>query len=155
MNPNKAVKNKITFRQKDEDDDVIVENVWATKLGENAFRLENIPFEVYLYAFEDVVITRQSHGELMVEKLHEASGNSTFRIMFEDVESLQKIKASLLEKKCDSESDSKRLLLAVCVPQEVAFKEIQKYLQGLEDRGILEFEEACISEAHRTQMEKK
>ncbi len=61
------------------------ESFWATPLGNDLFRLENIPFYAYGLNFHDVVKATSESEELIPEirELVEPSGHRTFRVFFE------------------------------------------------------------------------
>lgn len=61
------------------------ESFWATPLGNNLFRLENVPFYAYGLNFHDVVKATSESDELIPEilELVELSGHRTFRVFFE------------------------------------------------------------------------
>ncbi|MBW1296375.1 DUF4265 domain-containing protein [Aquimarina litoralis] len=61
------------------------ESFWATPLGNDLFRLENVPFYAYGLNFHDVVKATSDSDELIPEirELVELSGHRTFRVFFE------------------------------------------------------------------------
>lgn len=61
------------------------ESFWATPLGNDWFRLENIPFYAYGLNFHDVVRATSDSDELIPEirEVVESSGHRTFRVFFE------------------------------------------------------------------------
>ena len=78
------------------------ESFWATPLGNNLFRLENVPFYAYGLNFHDVVKATSDSDELIPEirELVELSGHRTFRVFFEkniDRQSQEKILDSMKE----------------------------------------------------------
>lgn len=60
------------------------EAFWATPLGNDLFRLENVPFYAYGLNFHDVVKATSDSEELIPEirELVELSGHRTFRVFF-------------------------------------------------------------------------
>ena len=52
------------------------ESMWAKPLGDDLYRLENIPFHAYGLNFHDIVLAlaRGPDFKLVVESLHRASG---------------------------------------------------------------------------------
>lgn len=76
------------------------ESFWATPLGNDLFRLENVPFYAYGLNFHDVV--KATSDELIPEirELVELSGHQTFRVFFEkgiDRQNQEKILDSMKE----------------------------------------------------------
>ena len=78
------------------------ESFWATPLGNNLFRLENIPSYTYGLNFHDIVKATSDSDDLIPEirELVELSGHRTFRVFFEkniDRQSQEKILDSMKE----------------------------------------------------------
>tara|TARA_Y100000588_G_scaffold383571_1_gene473187 strand:+ start:2852 stop:3328 length:477 start_codon:yes stop_codon:yes gene_type:complete len=60
------------------------ESMWAEPLGNNIYRLENVPFFSYSLNFKDEVEAKPDEdGILEIEKVVKRSGNSTLRIIFD------------------------------------------------------------------------
>ena len=61
------------------------ESFWATPLGNDLFRIENIPFYAYGLNFHDVVKATSTSDLLIpeIQELVELSGHITFRVFFE------------------------------------------------------------------------
>lgn len=137
---------KIVFKFYDEDiDELITERVWATKIGD-FYKIDNIPFYVYLYSTDDIVQVIEEENELKVEKLIEPSGNSTLRILFDDVNELDKVREELNLLNCDSEVNRRNKLLAVNIPKSISYKKIIDFIESKQE---LQYEESCISEYHK------
>lgn len=60
------------------------ESLWATPLGNDLYRLENVPFFAYGLNFLDVVLATAESDELKPEirQVVTASGHRTYRVMF-------------------------------------------------------------------------
>jgi hypothetical protein len=60
------------------------ESLWATPLGNDLYRLENVPFFAYGLCFQDVVLAIADSEDLKpeVRKLVTPSGHRTYRIFF-------------------------------------------------------------------------
>lgn len=140
---------KITFEYFDEDlNQNIIERLWAKPFNGN-YILDNIPFHIYLYSCDDIVSTKEKDGQLFVDKLIEASGNSTVRLLLNSVEELEDIKEELNELGLESESSSEGKLLAVNIPKKIIYGTVRDYLIKGEEEGRWQYEEACISENHQ------
>jgi len=57
------------------------ESLWATKLEDGIYRVENSPFFVKGLAFEDIVETQVADGANLFVKTVTSSGRSTYRII--------------------------------------------------------------------------
>lgn len=140
---------KIVFKFFDEEiNEHITESVWALKIGQY-YKIDNIPFYAYHYSAEDIVETINENNELKVNKLIEASGNSTIRILFDEISELARIKDELNLMGCDSEISKNSKLLALNIPKKVSYVKIKEYLDYLEKNDDLQYEESCISEHHQ------
>ena len=64
---------------------IVGESFWATPLGNDIFRLENVPFYAYGLNFHDVVRATSDSTEYKPEirEVIEPSGHRTFRVYFE------------------------------------------------------------------------
>jgi hypothetical protein len=60
------------------------ESLWATPLGNDLYRVENVPFFAYGLNFLDVVLATSDSDQLKPEirKLVEPSGHRTYRVLF-------------------------------------------------------------------------
>lgn len=61
------------------------ESFWATPLGNDLFKIENVPFYAYGLNFHDIVKATADSDEVIPEirELFEPSGHRTFRVFFE------------------------------------------------------------------------
>ncbi len=76
---------KIVIRVEDSDGSANVETPWATKIGDDLYRLENSPFYAYSVSWLDVVRAPYSEEEkrpVFVETVKK-SGHRTIRIIFD------------------------------------------------------------------------
>ena len=62
------------------------ESMWARPLGDDRYRIENVPFYAYGLNYHDVVEARESSPELKpsVIRVLEWSGHRTLRVIFEE-----------------------------------------------------------------------
>ena len=76
---------KIVFRVEAEDGSVEVETSWATRVGEDLYRIENSPFYAYSVSWLDVVRAPFSklEGRPTFEAVVQKSGHRTIRIIFD------------------------------------------------------------------------
>lgn len=147
---------KIKFHQYDDLYEMdIVESMWAERNSDNNFIIKNIPSHILLFSENDIVSVKKEEGEYIVDKLIQASGNSTLRIVCNDRILLNKVKQDLLYLKCDSEMAESLGLLAINVPVCVNFKNIIEFIEAFIDNNKhvdIDYEEACISEIHQNQL---
>ncbi|WP_199286995.1 DUF4265 domain-containing protein [Pseudomonas mangrovi] len=63
------------------------ETFWASPLGVDLYRLENVPFFAYGLSYLDIVrATRGADGILQIQEVVEPSGHRTYRVRFEITE---------------------------------------------------------------------
>lgn len=57
-----------------------METLWAEPVGDDRYRLQNVPFYAYGISFDDVVKATAIGGQLIVQDVVERGGHSTYRI---------------------------------------------------------------------------
>ncbi len=135
---------KIRFDLQREDAAVGGETVWAEQVEPDLYRLRNIPFHTFGFAFGDIVRTVERDGWPTVVGLAEDGGNYAVRIMFAvDSESpqAQEVLSELRSVGCTFEMASSRLV-AVDVPpdMEVPFQQMVNYLNSIGEDVIAGWE---------------
>lgn len=62
------------------------ESIWAKPLGNDLYRIENVPFYAYGLNFHDIVKAISENKDLIpeVREIIEPSGHRTFRVFFEN-----------------------------------------------------------------------
>ena len=119
------------------------EGIWAKKVGESLYEIDNIPFFVFDVAVGDVVRVEVVDGELRFTEVVTRSRNSTLRFFAKSEESVARIRSELLLLGGDSEGSHISKLVSVNVSSNDLDKVLTK-LQKLEEMQELEFEEAAI-----------
>lgn len=144
---------KVIFRFYDDDlEQYVVESLWAKEEGIN-YKLDNIPFHVYQYSCDDIVKVEEVDGELMVTDLIEASGNSTLRVLFDNLELLDFTKIEIENLGYEAEIKRQNKLLTINVPKSKSYIKISNYLESGENLDKWNYEESCISEYHKNEIE--
>ena len=124
-----------------------IESLWALPIGDN-YKIDNIPFFIQGISCGDIVSSKIINGELFIDSLVEASGNSTIRIVFFDINLLNQTRETLKQLGCDSELSHLPNLISVNIPAEVNYRTlILPYLKEGQARNNWDYEEACL--AHR------
>lgn len=120
------------------------ESFWAQPLGDDRYRLENVPFCAYDLNFGDVVLatadseTRKPEIRAVVER----SGHQTLRISFCDQlsrEEQEPVIAALQALGGELERANAQFL-AIDIPPGVSIDALRDALDELEDAGTLEYE---------------
>lgn len=84
MNTNPEPNAKVLFRVMNEDGTSETETLWAFDLGNDKYRLDNLPFYAYGVSWNDVVLAPFDEDEQFPTflKVVKKSGNRTIRIIF-------------------------------------------------------------------------
>ncbi|KAB1153394.1 DUF4265 domain-containing protein [Tenacibaculum aiptasiae] len=132
-------------------DEFGVESIWTTSLGNDVYRIENIPFYAKEYAYKDLVKVKKINDSLYVDVLYEESGNSVIRILFneEDLDLKQEVTSELERLGCGWEGSNIDRLISINVPKNIDYSEVEDFLIKGELLETFEYEEACISEKHQ------
>src|SRR5256885_1402353 len=112
--------------------DVGYENLWASPLTKNRYRLESIPFFVYGISQHDIVTASpDDHGVLQFGRVLKSSGNRTLRARSDDFAKntrlRQKLAADLTRLGANVEELRSRLL-GINVPPTVDLQTVKDYL---------------------------
>ena len=124
---------------------VAVESVWG-RAGkrERQYIIDNIPFFTCDATLEDIVLTREEEGHYGFEKLLRPSGNSLIRVLLFDKSRVSVVVKELEALDCSTEYDQVHGLLAVNIPENVQFADVQAYLQRESSLGRIDYEEAIL-----------
>ena len=136
---------KITFRLVQDADGYPpgnYESMWARRLPDGTYEIDNIPFYSYDVAVGDIVKVQEVDGELFFSERVKDSGNSVIRMRIYDPGDLDNIRAELRSLGCDSEGDG--VVLAVNVPADVPYGPIFRFLIEGDRAKRWGFEEAVL-----------
>ena len=77
---------KVLFRVESDDGTCQVETLWACRLGNDQYRLDNSPFYAYSVSWNDIVLAPHSQDEGLptYTRTVRKSGHRTVRIMFDE-----------------------------------------------------------------------
>ena len=125
---------------------------WATPVGRNRYKIDNVPFFAYDLAVGDVVEALEKRGRLYVQKIVTRSGNATMRILLKDEVSpddgsvaarlQQLVELGWRWENCGAD----RMLRAVDVPAGADLPMVQAILEEGSERGLWIHEEVCLPE---------
>ena len=148
-----SLKQKVLFELPASDHhEFSAETIWCEVLGENRFRLLNIPLYVYGASFGDIVLAFENDKETnfpIVEEVIESSGHSTYRIFVYAgaVDNLEfdKYWNPVENLGCSFEGQTGNKMLGVDVPPKTDIFKLYKFLQEGENSEVWGFEEAnCV-----------
>ena len=141
---------KIDFQlTKDEDDypPVEWESLWAIPVGAGLWEVDNIPFFVYGVSNRDIVAAVAADGRLRFAQVISKGGHTTLRLIFEDLESVARVRADLRRLGCLTEGSHLKRLVSVDVPPNVEFRRVREYLEKEAKESGLEYEDGCLQHA--------
>ena len=143
-----ADREKIYFTVTQDEDGyppVSVESVWGHR-GERQgeYILDNIPFFLREATIGDTVRVRDQDAQHWFEATVRPSRHSLLRIVFFDPAQVDRVSDRLVALGCEIEYLRAYKLLAVSVPPEVRFVDVQGYLQSECEARVLDYEEPIL-----------
>jgi Domain of unknown function (DUF4265) len=120
------------------------ETIWVEDLGENRYRIDNIPFYVCDISPNDVVEGDFIGDHIVFRRVIFKSKLSVIRIIFFDRSKSDSVMAELVRAGCRWEGSHLSNLYSIEVPDSVDFQTIIKLLNEQTARGIIDYEEASI-----------
>lgn len=115
--------------------------IWAKRLGNKLYRIENVPFTGQLN-FHDVVRCQDFPGDFSrITEIVSRSGNRTLRVEFKEettAENAVDVIMELKAKKVFYERGGRRVYMFNVEP-DVNFESIQDFLKSKEEEGLLSF----------------
>ena len=116
------------------------ERLWAKKVGDYSFEVDNIPFFVKGVSSGDVVTAEEKEGTLYFKEVEKLSGNSTIRVVvFGDDNVKDKttigLRSDLEKRGCEIEISKTYNLISINVPPLASLKEVIEHLK----KGAVEF----------------
>jgi hypothetical protein len=140
---------KILFRLEQDEDGyppASAETLWAIKVGDGLFKIDNIPFFVTDIAVGDVVSAEQEAGMLRYKEVVRTSGHSTYRVVVYDHDEIPEVRGTFKQLGCPTEQSHLRGLIAVDVPASVSRDELKRVLDSGREQGRWDYEEACLAQ---------
>ena len=124
---------KVLFRVPNDDGAAEIETLWAFDLGDDLYRLDNMPYFAYGVSLQDVVYAPldESEGFPTFQSVHSKSGNRTVRIILdspaEPGNASRKLLDGLLMIGCTLEG-ANAIYYAVTIPPQVKLAAVRNYL---------------------------
>jgi hypothetical protein len=127
--------------------------MWASRVSDSTFKIDNSPFFAKGVSAGDIVAAEQTSGGLVFRDLVQPSGHSTVRVVAirgdrneGQVQALvAELRESLKALGCSTELSHLPNLFSVDIPPEVDYRSVSAFLSQKESEGILEYEEACLA----------
>ncbi|HHK6020873.1 TPA: DUF4265 domain-containing protein [Neisseria subflava] len=115
------------------------ESIWGVDLGNNLFKINNIPFYSKDVSFDDTVSVVDIDGVLHYKKTIKSSGNSTIRIIFFDGKEIEDCINAIQKMGCDYEKFSSTFI-AINIPITTNLEIVLDYLEYLSFKEIADYE---------------
>lgn len=136
-----------------EDDEFKIEGLWSTKLEDN-YVIDNIPFFIKNIACGDTVSVEVDEDELYFDSLVEESGNSTIQLVILGNYDKKEIGLKFEKLNCNWEGSNLPNLLSIDIPKNINYVTIKSFLDEGNKKGFWDYREACLSELHRSELNK-
>ena len=134
---------KVTFDLPEKDGTFATESLWAEPIGDDLYRLRNVPFYLCGFSEQDTVKAEEHEGRLVVRSIVERGGHSTYRIFLPEQtteEQFSKDWVSLGKLGCTYERATRRLV-GIDVPPHADVYAVYDVLERGEKDRLWEFEE--------------
>jgi hypothetical protein len=124
---------KVVFRVPNDDGSFEIETLWAYDLGDDRYKIDNLPFFAYSVSLDDIVYAPidQGDGRPTFQKVLTRSGNRTIRVVFhppiEPGNRSDEVLKGLLALGCSYEGANSKYI-AVNIPPPVDLNAVRDYL---------------------------
>lgn len=128
---------------------VSAERIWAIKVGEGRYKLDNIPFFARELALGDIVSAVPEEGAdegiLRYQQVLAPSGHSTFRVLVQEEAHVPEVHGLLEQLGCGTEQSHLPRLVAIDIPPSVSLERVRQALEPGRTLERWEHEEACVA----------
>jgi hypothetical protein len=123
------------------------ETLWAVRVGDGLFQIDNIPFFVHGIAVNDIVSAAPEEGVFRYKEVVQPSGHGTIRLIVSETSDVQAVRDLFRQLGCSSELSHLPRLIAVDVPPSVPLQELKKVLDAGQEQDRWGYEGACLPQA--------
>ena len=144
------MKEKVVLTFHDYNGNITEETIWVVDLGNNKYKVDNIPFFAPNLSLGDIISVEKDQSNLYFEDLLETSGHSTIQLIFfnSDSNKNQLIIQELENIGCQWESMKGQPLYAIDISESIDYKIVKSILAIKAKHNILDYKEACLSKKH-------
>lgn len=138
---------KVLFELEQDEDGyppAAAETLWAVRVGDGLFQIDNIPFFVHDIAVNDIVSATPEEGVFRYKEVVQPSGHGTIRLIVSEKSDVQAVRDLFRQLGCSSELSHLPHLIAVDVPPSVSLQELKKVLDAGQEQDRWGYEEACL-----------
>jgi hypothetical protein len=140
---------KLLFELEQDEDDyppASAETLWAIKVGEGLFKIDNIPFFALGVAVNDIVSAVPEEGVFRFKEVVHPSGHSTIRVIVYDPSNVSAARAHFQQLGCSTEQSHLPRLIAIDVPPTVSLEKLRQQLDSGKEAEQWGYEEACLGQ---------
>ncbi len=126
---------------------VAAETVWVTRLVDERYAVDNVPFFVRGLAPGDTVLAKPDTlqpGLLRLDSIVGRSGHSVVRVIVSSADFVKLSRDRFSAIGCDTELSSFPLLFAVDIPPNVRFRAVEVLLKRGVSEGWWDYEEGLV-----------
>jgi hypothetical protein len=123
------------------------ETLWAIRVGDGLFQIDNIPFFAHGIAVNDIVSATPEEGVFRYKEVVRPSGHGTIRLIVSEASDVPAVRDLFRHLGCPSELSHLPRLIAVDVPPSVSLQELKKVLDSGQEQDRWGYEEACLPQA--------
>jgi len=138
---------RVFFVQKNKKGEFETESIWCSIIGENQFKIDNIPFIANRIALDDIILAEFDENEnaYYFDDFVSISGNTTIRLFFYETNYIEDTRRILSKYGCETEVLLQKKIVAVNVPKQVDYSVIKHYLDNGEFKNKWIYEESCLA----------
>lgn len=119
------------------------EGLWAIPMGDDRFKIDNIPFYAKNLSCDDIVKATRQGDDYVFKQVVSPSENSTIRIVLYDLANEGSVRNDLTNLGCSIEGTGTPGLLAVNVPKK-SIEPVVDFLEEAFAEETLDFEEGAL-----------
>jgi hypothetical protein len=119
------------------------ERLWAKKVAEGTYQLDNIPMFVRDISLGDVVSAEATDAGLVYRATLERSSSSTIRVLVHQEEAMTDLLHEVTKCGCGYELDEPSGMVAINVPVESNLLALLRYLNDASREGALNYDESA------------
>jgi hypothetical protein len=119
------------------------EGLWAIRVGDRRFKIDNIPFYAKSISCDDIVEAEKVENEYIFCRVVSPSDNSTIRVVIYDLTVENIVRSDLITLGCSIEGSGTPGLIAVNVPRE-SLENVLGFLDKAFADEKLDFEEGTL-----------
>lgn len=124
------------------------EEIWASRLGSDTFRLEASPTFVSGLSYRDIVHVVSADDRWYVDSVVESAGHSTLRVILFTDEAHDRLLEAGRRSGCDVDHTEIAGLFAIDVAPSQSLHDLVSLLDEGQGEGLWDYEEANLAEQH-------